>query len=250
MIVEFIGLPGAGKTTLFTEVGRRLAARGLPCVSLRLAAAAGAADVQQKHRFLSRKPNRQSLFGFVAFAQKYPELMDHLYRPDPNVEGLVLWNLETLSQMHFARIGGVQDKLVIADEGLVHRGVAMALDQPDDLAFARFLKALPSDFALIHLDVTPERALENALGRDRKLPPLVQASSEHQALERLQRLHELNQTACRAYRNSAPYFGRVNGMQPIAESANLLEEHLMAIARDRGLVATPSLPKRRKSLIS
>ncbi len=163
MLIEVLGLPGSGKTTLIKQVlpqlrslGRRSRRAdklaGLPC------------EAPEALRYLSRSPDRAALYRAQAFRQAYPALMDHIERR--LTSDLTEQFLFTLIGSHYQAYTEHADNFdfVFLDEGFAHRGVSAHLDQ-EDAVFADFMKLVPVPDLVIHLSPPPRVAFRRAISR-------------------------------------------------------------------------------------
>ena len=170
MLVEFVGLPGAGKTSLITETETRLRTAGRKAGGLRDLSKRGVERMRGEVGFIRRRAERISLYGALEYRKAHPEIFDFLCQAQGRVPELTLWSMELLSQLYFAFDDLAGDHIAFSDEGLVHRGIAAQIGVEDRAGFVAYNDALPPDFPLVHLKVPVDIAIARAEARGKGLP--------------------------------------------------------------------------------
>ncbi len=196
MLIEFIGLPGSGKSTLFASLAEQLHKERLRCNTLRMVARDRMEEGRVHIRFLQRRAERVGLYGCFSFAQQNPALFDALLQSTRHDLGRTLWNMDMLAQMHFVGSQKVEDTLIFMDEGFLHRGVSAFSDRPDRDAFRHYLNCLTHDFITIHVATPLDVAIARAEGRIKPVPFLGKAAEAKTGMANLQEFAELVQIAC------------------------------------------------------
>jgi len=125
MLIEFIGLPTAGKTTVANHLMRDFDAMGVKVQRLRTVARKGMIKAKKERKYLQNTGGRTCLYGSTVFGYKNPDIFQFLSQFHVDHPKIVYNNLEFLSDVHFAQ-PTLNNELVIGDEGFMHRAVASA----------------------------------------------------------------------------------------------------------------------------
>jgi thymidylate kinase len=172
MIVEFVGMMGAGKTTLYRETLQRLNGRGMTAWTPQmLTELCGSSGLAYHRRFWFRLQSAWRSRGLAVLALR------HLARSERTWEDKftgLRWFLASLGNQWTAREALTPDQIMLIDEGLGQRLFNIFVHDAGevDLAAVRqYARAQPLPDVLVYLTVNPEVALERALTRSRKLPP-------------------------------------------------------------------------------
>lgn len=187
MQVEFVGLPGCGKSTLASALEKRLVAEGFRAQGLRNAAKAAIAGVQDKIGFLRRRGERVSLYGCFVFAHKNPELFEWMFRMSHTDFVALSWGMEALSQVGILQEHGDADLIVLNDEGFLQRlsWNFMSLEGGPEVTQVSAL--LPDDFITVHLIVPPEEAYTRTKDRKKGVPIGMKCADDAQTLAKFAR---------------------------------------------------------------
>jgi predicted kinase len=212
VLIEFIGLPGSGKTTIFAELAAQLHKERLRCNTLRMVARDRMEEGRTHIRFLQRRAERVGLYGCFSFAHEQPALFDALLQATRHDLGRTLWNMEMLAQIHFVSKQPVDDTLIFLDEGFLHRGVSAFSDRPDRAAFRHYLSCLTHDFITVHVETPLDVAIARAASRTKPVPFLGRAAEPETGMDSLQEFAELVQIACDTRRAAGKTVLTVNGM--------------------------------------
>ena len=78
MLVEFVGLPGAGKTSLITEAETQLRTAGCKACGLRDLSKRGVERLRGDIGFIRRRSERISLYGALEYRKLHPQIFDFL----------------------------------------------------------------------------------------------------------------------------------------------------------------------------
>jgi deoxyadenosine/deoxycytidine kinase len=182
-VVELVGTPGAGKTTVAADLTRHLEESGFAATSVRDAGRRHAARtppgrfVQRGTRGRVRRALLWQVFyaygvaNAVAFAREEPALARWVWstqrrRPiAPRMRRHVLfWFAQLMGRRRFLVSTGTSREALVFDDGFVHRAVALHashLEAPDPRTVARYVDLVPPPDALVHvvapLDVCERR---------------------------------------------------------------------------------------------
>ncbi len=229
MLVEFVGLPGSGKTSLVIATHERMRARGFVTKGLREAAKSGVKAVRDRGTigFLKR-PERICLYGALEFRKAHPKVFDALCASQSDTPHLTPWTMDVLSHLYYVSEQSRYDGgFILCDEGLVHRGVASFIGTKGTRAFAAYNKALPDNFILVNLAVPPETALERS-GARRKGTPALRHQPHRDPLDVLRENAALIERACKARRARGLQVIEIDGTAPLETCTEQLCEALVA----------------------
>ncbi|MEM7472086.1 MAG: hypothetical protein AAF340_12105 [Pseudomonadota bacterium] len=163
MLIELLGLPGSGKSTLIKALVPALRKAGLSARRADKLAGLESTDPAAP-RYLKRGADRTTLYRTLAFRRDHPALMDHVERTlDLSASDTFLFswtsNLYAASREH-AHIVDV----AFLDEGFAHRGVSAHLDA-DDALYHDYLSLIPLPDLILHLCPPPRMAFRRAIHR-------------------------------------------------------------------------------------
>jgi len=182
VLVEFIGLPGSGKSTVSGKCQALLRRSGVSMQPLGKIARNQAAKMGDKNRFLRRYSGRNWLFGSLAFAQEHPEIYDLIFQSTRHDFHANLWAMDFLSQLYFAGQIDTRDMLVMVDEGFFHRGVAANFHENTPEKLEAYLKITPPCDVLVMFETPVETALERCRKRGR-VPEIFHGETDVETLE-------------------------------------------------------------------
>jgi thymidylate kinase len=177
VIVEMLGAPGAGKTTMVAAVEEGCRAAGRTPFTIEHAARCFAdrtvlgrlAIPLLPHRFERRAQwavyRLASGWHTLRFAVVHHGLTRYLLasqrgRPsaaDAKRRRVVYWYLRMMGSYGFLRSKAAPDEVVVIDEGFVHRAVqvhASAVESPTASQIARYVAVLPRPALVVHVDAS------------------------------------------------------------------------------------------------
>lgn len=163
MLIEFLGLPGSGKSTLIRALVPALRAQGMS--ARRADKLAGLPSIERDApRYLERGPDRTTLYRITRFRREHRGLMKHIeHKLALGQADEFLFSL-TAGLYQACREYGDTVGAALLDEGFVHRGVSAHLDR-DDALFERYIGMIPAPDLLVHLCPPIDTAFERAVSR-------------------------------------------------------------------------------------
>ena len=182
-MVEFVGLPGCGKTTVTASLERRLTAAGFRAQGLRNATKAIMAEQQAKIGFIRHRPERVSLYGLCLFAREAPALHDWVVRTSHGEFTTLIWNMEAMSQLGIVTALGPADLVVLNDEGFLQRLASNFISNPDDPHLPEVIGLVPRDVLTVSIAISAKTALERARARRKGIPLILRAPEDAEVLD-------------------------------------------------------------------
>ncbi len=199
VVVELIGMPASGKTTLVPAVRAACAAHGLVAgTTEELARSAvrnspGLARLSRHGPPALRSAIEWGLFrvagaaGIAAAIVGRPGwwriLANQRRRPvgaDRRARRVAHWLLRLIGDHRFLRRRLPPDHALILDEGFAHRTVQLftsPVERPDITQIARYVSMVPAPDLLVHIEVEPSTAIERL--RDREPWPWLARRPTH-----------------------------------------------------------------------
>ncbi len=187
MIVEMLGSPGAGKTSLLPAVRDFFISHGLRAYSVVEAARPIAARTQMGRlvsRWLSASLQRPILWQlFYAntrkyqriFARKYPGLMESVLRfqHQRSISGtdrrhVLRWFIHLTGVVAFMNEYLTSDEVLIIDEGFAHRVVqlfASEMEEPDWRRITEYLNLIPHPDLIVYVSSPGELSMQRVFNR-------------------------------------------------------------------------------------
>lgn len=191
MLVEFMGLPGSGKSTLITHTEKHLRKAGLDVYNIgkesRLEAERQAKEIQ----YLSRYSGRAWLYGCFAFAQEHPAVFDALFQNTRDKFHETLWAMDFLAQLYFLKLSDTKDGFVFIDEGFMQRGAAAFREVKSTPGLAGYLDSVPSSDVLVMVNLTPQLAFSRGRRRKGGLPDSIVGRSKSETILNLENFANL-----------------------------------------------------------
>lgn len=226
MQVEFVGLPGCGKSTLASALEKRLKADGFQAQGLRNAAKAAIASVQDKIGFLRRRGERVSLYGCFLFAHKNPDLFEWMFRMSHKDFVALSWGMEALSQVGILQEHGAPDLIVLNDEGFLQRLSWNFKEMGAEADVLEVSRLLPDDFLTVHLTITPDAAFLRTQGRKKGIPIGMKGTNEADILQNFTRYGAMIDQFVTARRQRGCMVCEVDASQEINAVAEDVLAHL------------------------
>lgn len=187
MQVEFVGLPGCGKSTLASALEKRLIAEGFRARGLRNAAKAAIAGVKDKIGFLRQRGERISLYGCFMFAHKNPDLFEWMFRMSHKDFAALSWGMEALSQYGIVQEHGEPDLIILNDEGFLQRFAWNFMEMEDNAQAIEVSALLPDDFLTVHMVLPPDEAYRRTQARKKGVPLALKCPSAAATLAKFDR---------------------------------------------------------------
>lgn len=230
MIYEFIGLPGSGKSTIFTAAAEKMNAIGLEQTTMRMLAKRVVEEDRLKIGFLRRREQRISMYGAMAFAESEPEIFDLLFRNARSDLSTTLWNMEMMSHLHFAARRDLSDLLIFMDEGYLHRGAASFLLSRDEAGYLDYINRLPSSHTIIHVNAPLDLAFARSQGRKMKkrVPEAWRGTSDLELRDNLGYFGHLVRLGCDRLKQRGTRVIEIDASAPVEMSSELLLEAVLA----------------------
>jgi len=223
-MLEFVGLPGCGKTTVTASLERRLAAAGFRAQGLRNATKSIMAQQQGRIGFLRHRPERISLYGLCLFASQAPELHDWVVRTSHGEFTTLIWNMEAMSQLGIVAALGPADLVVLNDEGFLQRLASNFISDPDDPDLPKVIGLVPPHILTVAIGITPETALERVRARRKGIPLILRSAEEEEVIDGFNRF---DRALCCAITNRQANGGEVldidGSLHPDAISEKVME---------------------------
>jgi thymidylate kinase len=165
LVVEFIGIPGSGKTTLALELAGLLRARSVPASTVVDAAREHARGTPLGRRIgnldsprLQRALLWQLFYGYglghaTRFVRERPMLTRHVVRsqlrrrlPVAGRLHVLWWYFQLAGRYRFLTTTARAREVFVLDDGFLHRSIhlyATAIGEPDSRAVAAYVDLLP-----------------------------------------------------------------------------------------------------------
>ena len=260
--VEFIGLPGSGKSLLAQRLIRMLRKRSFRALDFDAALALGLARAARQEggwkargkallfrgafRRLGRGafwPREQVLAG-CAFSADHPALLASLARILA-ASGKHPAERDRIFQYLFREFAGLQlfavhrqaREILVWDEGPCHRALSLWGRWPGPALadeIAAYADALPPPARVFHVTADPHRCIERM--RQRGFAPFVNHPDPAEIVRKMERLQTIADLACAALSRRGVPVIRIPNVGAPTEADAALEEAAEALARETATV--------------
>lgn len=231
MIVEFLGLPGSGKSTLVSTLRKQSARSDMPLMTLNQAALAGLAVQKEAVSYLRRKPERGWLFATMQFAKQHPELYRIVFENTLLNAGKSLDFLDVLGKYYFAGHAPEPRGPVLCDEGLLHRGAAQFVYANAHATLDHYLDHMSVSEIVVHLMLPPQEAIARCKARKKGLPALYRALSDAELFARYRLLDDLHGQCLTHQAHAGAQIVALDARAPVADLVTQLQEAIALAAR-------------------
>lgn len=206
--IEFVGLPGSGKST-FSKFLLRKYTSSISSNDAHASAICEAAGLR-RIPFSSKiiQPIRDplsSLTGIrynaiLSFQAKYSDVhkifLQAVHRSNSTSRQhlTIKWML-TIEEKWWLIEEYVQEESVIWDEGIVHRALGLfhppeMIEHPSEMDIRQYVECLPLPDIIVTMEVTPAIALERISDRSGGRPPAYDELTDDEMLKRLEEMDE------------------------------------------------------------
>jgi thymidylate kinase len=185
--VEFVGLPGCGKSTVLVALEQRMKAGGVAVQGLRNAARAAMQQAEGSVSFLRRRGERTSLYGCMLWAHENPDLFQRIFRLSHTDFISLIWGMESLSQQGIISKHGAKDLIILNDEGFLQRIAWNFIEHGTQAEIEEICQLLDPGFITLHLTLDAKDALGRAKNRRKGVPIGLKGKDEADSLLKFQR---------------------------------------------------------------
>lgn len=226
MFVEFIGLPGSGKSSIINAIVKQSAGSDSQFTTLKRLAEKVLAKKKSQRGYLRRKQDRGWFYGTFSLAHQYPELFRIAFENTLRNTPGQLDFLDLLAQYFFARQEQNLNQTVLVDEGLLHRGAATFLYPDAFSTFDHYLEQIPPCDVIVWMDIDIETAIERSKQRKKGLPRLYRRFSHSELVAAYRRLQDLHQNCLAHQRSTGVKIICLDSKKTLNENATCLCEAL------------------------
>lgn len=216
MLVELLGLPGSGKSTLVKKLLEKSFDHPIQIETLNQRAERVLQHHKTKRGYIRRKKGRGWFFATFEFAHCYPEMFRIVFENAILHQDRNLDFFDLLVQYHFSKQATDAVGSAITDEGFLHRGAAIFLYPNTYSTIDHYLEHVPHFDTVIHTQCSVDLALERCKSRPKGLPKRYRSFSEQELSQSYQKLMQLHQTCLDHHKNRGGNIIRVDGQKPWA----------------------------------
>jgi len=243
MMVEFVGLPGCGKSTLATRLEKQLRAEGFQAQGMRNATRTVSVELQDKLGFLRRRGERASLYGCFVFAHENPKLFEWMFRTSHDDFVALIWGMEALSQIGILKKHGPEGLIALNDEGFMQRVSWNLMELGDGPELAEVIALLPDDFVTVHLTLPADTAYTRTKERRKGVPVPLRGDTTEDALRKFSRYEAMLRRSAEIRRSRGNVVIDVDAEQ---DEDRVLETALAALRPHLPLPVAKAKPRKRK----
>jgi thymidylate kinase len=164
MLVELVGIPGSGKTTLYRHMSEAMKRRGLLFTDIN-EISNRPPQPKSTPRFVTAKPKRAPLYKYIQFSRKHPELVHQTSElfGDESIKHFLYCLLASSFQsaVDIKR----ENEIVVMDEGFLSHSVAACFGNESSHILEKIITLSPAFDAIIFINTPPEIAFERAVNR-------------------------------------------------------------------------------------
>lgn len=231
MIVEFIGLPGSGKSTLINSLCKYSSGNNIRAVTISQQAQQVLSEKKSVKGYLRRKSDRGWFFATYTFAREYPEVFRIVFENTIRNTPDSLDFLDLLGQYYFSQLKQDDKRLVLADEGLLHRGSSIFLYPNAYSDLDHYLNQIPPSQAVVWIDLDIDEAIERSLHRPKGLPQLYRKFTLEELSSNYKVLQDLHQRCLTHQRNAGASIIHVDSRKSIGENTSYLYDSLVKLCK-------------------
>ena len=232
MLVELLGLPGSGKSTLVKTLLEKSSDHAINIETLNQRAERVLQHHKRKRGYIRRKRGRGWFFATFEFAHCYPEIFRIVFENAILQQDRNLDFFDLLAQYHFSKQATDAVGPALSDEGFLHRGSAIFLYPNTYSNIDTYLKHVPCFDTVIHIGCSIDLAIERCKSRPKGLPKRYRSFSEQELSQCYQKLERLHQTCLGHHKDRGGNIIRVDGQKPWAQTT----QTILGILSDDGAI--------------
>ncbi len=164
MLIEIVGIPGSGKSTLYKSLTQELKRQNVDFVDAQTILATRSND-DSAPRYVQKKPQRDLLYRFTRFTVKNPEFFEKAQQTFGEASTKKFLFFLACAHFQLARDLNTHNEMVFFDEALLTHCASIypKTEQQSDLV--ELLNCAPEIDVLIHLEIPPDVAFDRAVAR-------------------------------------------------------------------------------------
>ena len=222
MLVELLGLPGSGKSTLVKTLLESSSDLPFHVETLNQRAERVLQHHATKRGYIRRKMGRGWFFATFEFAHSYPEIFRIVFENAILHQDRNLDFFDLMAQYHFSKQATDTVGPAITDEGFLHRGSAIFLYPNAYSSIDCYLQQVPCFDTVIHVECPIDLAIERCKSRPKGVPKRYRNFSDQELSQSYQKLMQLHQICLDHHKNRGGNIIRVDGQRPWAQKAQII----------------------------